>query len=220
MSEGFLGRWSRRKVDAREGSPPVPDAPVEAAPLATSPELPQAIGPASDQSTPVPQLAEPTDAAAAPEPPPPTLEDVALLTPSSDFSRFVARGVAPEVKNAAVKKLFADPQFNIMDGLDTYTGDYSQPDPMPESMLRQLASAQFLKLFDTKEEAPAVGTVTQPERVDGARDDANEVPAQSVAQSGEAPLPAVPEPTHDADPDLRLQQDDAAAGESPGHGDR
>jgi hypothetical protein len=65
----------------------------------------------------------------------------------------MARDVAPEVRNAAMKKLFADPQFNVMDRLDTYIDDYSLPDPLPASMLRQMASAQFLKLFDDDNEA-------------------------------------------------------------------
>jgi hypothetical protein len=65
----------------------------------------------------------------------------------------MARGVSPEVRNAAMKKLFADPQFNVMDRLDTYIDDYSQPDPLPAAMLRQMASAQFLKLFDDDNEA-------------------------------------------------------------------
>ena len=44
-----------------------------------------------------------------------------------------ARDVAPDVKNAAMKKLFADPHFNVMDGMDTYIDDYSKPDPIPPS---------------------------------------------------------------------------------------
>ena len=38
--------------------------------------------------------------------------------------------------NAALKKLFSDPHFNVMDGLDTYIDDYGKPDPIPPSMLR------------------------------------------------------------------------------------
>ncbi len=49
----------------------------------------------------------------------------------SDFKPFVAKNVAPEVKNAAFKKLFADPHFNVMDGLDTYIDDYSKSDADP-----------------------------------------------------------------------------------------
>lgn len=82
------------------------------------------------------------------------MQDVAALNAESDFKPFVARAVAPEVRNAAMKKLFADPHFNVMDGLDIYIDDYSIPDPLPASMLRKMASAQFLKLFDD-EEKPA-----------------------------------------------------------------
>ena len=87
--------------------------------------------------------------------PPPTLEDVQALTPESDFSRFAARDVAPEVKNAAMKKLFADPRYNVMDGMDVYIDDYSKPDPIAPAVLRQLASAKFLGLFDQEEREEA-----------------------------------------------------------------
>ena len=80
-----------------------------------------------------------------------------VLTPASDFKPFMARGVTPDVRNAAVKKLFADPHFNVMDRLDIYIDDYSQPDPLPAAMLRQMASAQFLKLFDD-DETPAANS--------------------------------------------------------------
>ncbi|MES1265707.1 MAG: DUF3306 domain-containing protein [Variovorax sp.] len=178
-NEGFVSRWSRRKVEAKEGEP-VDETPVVPEPTA-APQL---------------QAAEPE-----PAPPPPTIEDARSLTFDSDFRRFIAPDVAPEVKNAAVKKLFADPRFNVRDAMDVYADDYSQADPLPESMLRQMASAQFLKLFETD-------ALTAENADDAVR--------QTVAQSGKAPE-AVPEPPH-ADPDLRLQQDDAPAGEDAGHG--
>jgi hypothetical protein len=142
------------------------------------------------------------------QPPPPTLEEAQALTPQSDFKRFAAADVAPEVKNAALKKLFADPRYNVMDGMDVYIGDYSKPDPMPDSMLRQLASAKFLGLFDQEEKEEAARQ---------ARDVADNPTAQTVAKSDAAPQ-AVPEPPQHADPDLRLQQDHAAPGEDPGRG--
>src|SRR5690606_20204899 len=84
----------------------------------------------------------PAEAAPAPEPvapvPAPTLQDVQALTHESDFSAFVARGVAPEVRNAAMKKLFGDPRFNVMDGLDVYVEDYTRPDPISETTCRPL----------------------------------------------------------------------------------
>ena len=139
--DGFLGRWSRRKAQARSGvlprdeAPPPRTAPVEVAVVPRE----QVDRPCPD---PVPQAEEGVTAQ------PPTLDDVARLTPQSDFSRFVAREVAPDVRNAALKKLFADPHFNLMDGLDIYIDDYSQPDPIPPSMLRQMAQAKLLGLFN------------------------------------------------------------------------
>jgi hypothetical protein len=117
--------------------------------------------------------------------------------------------VPPEVKNAAMKKLFADPRYNVMDGMDVYIDDYSKPDPIPATMLRQLATAKFLGLFHEEErrEEQAAGQT---------RDVANNPTPQKVAQSGSVPQ-AMSEPT-DADPDLQLQQDHAAPGEDPGRG--
>jgi hypothetical protein len=215
VADGFLGRWSRRKLDARDGRPLAPEpeatpAPaVEPAPVDT---------PRADVGDPLPQPL-PAVAQEPPQPapePPPTLDDVQQLTHESDFRRFTAPDVAPEVKNAALKKLWADPRFNVQDGLDVYIDDYSKPDPMPESMLRQLASAQFLGFFREEERKDEPAT--------GARDDAEGQGGETVAQSGppepdkaaSVPPPAVP-PDH-ADPDLRLQQDDAAPGGEPGRG--
>src|SRR5690606_29553464 len=77
-----------------------------------------------------------------------TLQDVQALTRDSDFSPFVTRDIAPEVKNAALKKLFSDPHYNVMDGLDIYIDDYSNLEPLPAPMLRRMVGAQALKMFD------------------------------------------------------------------------
>lgn len=139
MAEGFLGRWSQRKQGARQGKPLVePERPTEPTPAPVAPTATPA--PVSVASLPL--------QATPPEPPPPTLQDVQALRQDSDYTPFVARGVDPAVRNAAMKKLFTDPHYNVMDRLDTYIDDYSQPDPLPASMLRKMASAQFLKLVD------------------------------------------------------------------------
>ena len=214
MSDGFLGRWSRRKLEAREGRIPeeLPDAVPAREPSGSV--LPAVVGaePAFDPAQP-PALAAPVpDAAADEAPPPPTMEDVQALTAQSDFSRFAARDVAADVKNAALKKLFADPRYNVMDGMDVYIGDYSRPDPLPDSMLRQLASASFLRLFDEPPADAAAGA--QPGQ---ARDVADNHAARSVAQSTTV-CDAAAAPPNDADPDLRLQQDDAPATGGAGQG--
>jgi hypothetical protein len=219
MTDGFLGRWSRRKADAREGKPspelPAP-LPVAAEPL-----------PAPDAGAPANLAGLSADQPVTPAPPPLSLVDVKTLTPASNFTPFMESGVTPEVRNAAMKKLFADPHYNVMDGLDTYIDDYSQPDPIPAAMLRQMVSAKSLNLFADKD--------GQSEAV---RDDADNPTTQSVAQSGdiadqpteEDPSQLVPVQTLASAPvqelstadhahtHLRLQPDDAAGAEDSRRG--
>jgi len=198
MSEGFFERWSRRKrqVGAGEVVPEEPVAmPAEAVPVAEA---------ASPHPNPPPE-------GEGEIPPAPTLADAQALTPDSDFKPFLASNVAPEVKNAALKKLFADPHFNVMDGLDTYIDDYSVSTPVPESVLRQMASAKFMKLFDEQPdkdpETDASADVAESVSTDP-------VPSQPVATDAQ---PASQE-TDDHHADLRLQQDDATRAEDPRRG--
>jgi hypothetical protein len=156
MAEGFLGRWSQRKQAVREGKPAdsvdirpavpaesrVPAAPRAPVPPVARPAPTSEQGPGAEPASPPAPVAQPE---------PPSMQDVAALNAESDFKPFMARAVSPEVRNAAMKKLFADPHFNVMDGLDIYIDDYSIPDPLPAAMLRKMASAQFLNLFDDKE---------------------------------------------------------------------
>jgi len=72
----------------------------------------------------------------------PTLEDAAQLTAESDFSVFVSQGVDKAVQRMAMKKLFADPHFGLMDGLDVYIDDYTKADPVSEAMLASLHHAR------------------------------------------------------------------------------
>ncbi len=181
MSDGFLARWSQRKALAQRDELPLPPPPVVAETVESA------------------EVAEaPTAAAPEPAPPPPTLAEAEQLTPADDFTRFVTRDVDPQVRHRALKTLFTDPHFSLMDGLDTYIDDYGKPDPLPPGMLRQMAQSAFLGLFDDDPAPPAL---------------AAEVPAPTPETS--------PEPPPDEDPDLRLQPHDDAgrAGPEPGAGE-
>ena len=107
--QGFLARWSRRKLEARES------APEEVAPAA------------------------PREAADEAAPPLPAVED---LTIDSDFRGFFHPKVDEDLRRSALRKLFSDPHFNVMDGLDTYIDDYSKSEPIPPAMLAGLKQAQ------------------------------------------------------------------------------
>jgi hypothetical protein len=83
-----------------------------------------------------------------------TLEDVAKLKPDSDYAQFMQAEVGEDVHQAAMKKLFTDPHYNIMDGLDIYIDDYSQADPLPAGMLEKMVQSTMLGLFKKEEETP------------------------------------------------------------------
>ena len=159
--ETFFSRWSRRKAQVRQEAAPIapPLAEAEQSPAAEAATM-LATAPAA-----VADVAETTERSEAGGPtavrsvPPPTLDEVKSLTPASDFSRFVAPGVDSGVKNAAMRKLFTDPHFNVMDGLDTYIDDYGRADPIPKSMLRQMVQARMLGLLDDEMEEQPVPAV-------------------------------------------------------------
>jgi len=125
-----LKRWSQRKRDAARI--PLANSPTNAPAAAPSDLVASTQAPASD-----PDHATPV--APAVETPLPSVDS---LTFDSDFRGFLQPKVDEVVKRAALKKLFNDPRFNVMDGLDVYIDDYSQPDPLPREWLQELASAR------------------------------------------------------------------------------
>ncbi len=121
-AEDFFSRWSQRKSQTDQ---------------AGSDQSPGGMGEGTDVTP-----------AAAPAPeeslPPPTIDDVANLTPDSDFSRFVKSDVDETVKRSALKKLFTNPHFNVMDGLDVYIDDYNKFTPLTPALLASLNHAKDL----------------------------------------------------------------------------
>jgi len=149
----------------RETAEAPPPAPVEAEKLATDDE-------------PLPQL-PPVDS----------------LTKDSDYKVFFQPKVSEDLRRAALKKLFSDPHFNVMDGLDTYIDDYSISEPIPPEMLAQMKSAQ--KIFrwargETDEEE-AQQKAEQPAVVVEAT-----APAELPQSSDNATVPDTPAPGAEA----------------------
>ncbi len=140
--DNFISRWSRRKIEARK-------AEAETA-AATPPAAPQAD--AGRNTAPAdPRGAQVAAGAQAPELP--SLESLRGI--ESEYRDFLRPEVDESLRREALKKLFHDPHFNVMDGLDVYIDDYSKPDPIPEAMLRNLVHAQGL-LFGGDEAQRAV----------------------------------------------------------------
>jgi hypothetical protein len=240
---GFLGRWSRRKAEVLQGKKS-PDLPVVHAADANAVVEPSQLV-ARDVPQPDTQGQADGGESTVPERPALSLDDTKLLTKDSDFRPFMARGVGEDVRNAAMKKLFADPQFNVMDRLDIYIDDYSKSDPIPQAMLRQMTSVKFLGIFDDEDEeenrnpaASAAGASSatretagspQPEPV--AQSDDGNATAPSVQSDLSAfdissqPAPANLPPHSGASQedhayiDLRLQPDHAPPASKAGSGD-
>jgi hypothetical protein len=93
-----------------------------------------------------PAAAEAKDAPAAELPP------VDKLTPESDFAPFMHPKVAQAVRRVALKKLFADPHFNVPDLNEAYSGDWTGGDPISEELLKTLNQARTV-LYREEEQA-------------------------------------------------------------------
>jgi hypothetical protein len=141
----FLTRWSQRKAAAI-----APEAPTPTQAATTNPSA-GAVAGAEMPGAPHPQPTLPIEPEAKAE-----LPAVDSLTDDADFAPFMARDVDPALRNQAMKKLFSNPhyRFEQMDKLDIYIDDYSQPDPIPLEMLRQLNQAKRLFLFEDEQEGP------------------------------------------------------------------
>ena len=177
--DNFISRWSRRKIEARRAEADKAPAIPPAAPQATG-AMPAAPAGARDAAAP----------AAAPLPPLDTLRGVA-----SEYRDFLRPEVDEALRREALKKLFHDPHFNVMDGLDTYIDDYSRPDPIPEAMLKTLNHAKGL-IFDREDEShDAAGPASEeppaaPVELSGAQPD--DVPEESGGEEQADPVPAKP----------------------------
>jgi hypothetical protein len=155
VSDDFLSRWSRLKRASAQASAADAKAPPQPAKGEESAARP------------------PAPAGEVPAQPPAPLPPVESLGFDSDFTAFMKPEVGEALKRQALKTLFQDPRFNVMDGLDVYIDDYSKPDPLPEGWLEKMN--QVVRLGDYQ---PPV----------------EEVPREPGAQ----PSPAPPEPGEEA----------------------
>ena len=154
-AEGFLSRWSRLKRESGPDPVAVEGMPSPASEVTARDDrllVPGTVpGPSTtftstttspltlaSSATPTSSRTQTSNSA------PPPLPAIDTLNFDSDYTAFFQPRVPDDLRRAAVKKLFADPHFNIMDGLDVYIDDYSKPDPLPEGWLEQIAHARDL----------------------------------------------------------------------------
>ncbi len=133
--EAFLSRWARVKQSTQ----------------AAQASEPSIVGDMQNTSIGAPIEHKVAEEAHSEPSLPAALPSVDDLTPQSDFSPFMARDVDPQLRNLAMKKLFTDPHYNVMDRLDTYIDDYSTHLPLPLDVIRQMSISKTLRLFDDDE---------------------------------------------------------------------
>ena len=185
-----LRRWSQRKLEAARTGVPTP---VQAPPPADVAAAGQA--PAGPHNAIEPTVSPSASTSVSTLPANAELPPIASLTIDSDFTPFFKPQVDEAVKRAALKQLFRDPRFNIMDGLDTYIDDYTQPDPIPSAMLEDLMQRRVFFSPSAAETVPNERAVDEPA-------------GNTVAPSAEAIAPP-------AVPDARLAPDSPIAPGAP-----
>ncbi len=189
--DSFFSRWSKRKLADPADRPAAPTVDTAALP----PSIESTKSPIDARlEAKLPETARQSGTSSAVEPliqsdQPVPLPAIASLNAQSDFSPFMAKDVSPELRNQAMKLLFTDPHYNVMDRLDIYIDDYGIPDPLPPDWLRKMNQSKALRLFDDEEEVEAKAeSATAAETVDAnAHDAAPGTPPQAqIADTDEA----------------------------------
>lgn len=174
----FLSRWAKRRADVRveeSKSVDIQNAnPITGVPFAA--KMPETAMPEGS-------LSSSSNETVVTNSPLPTIDS---LTQESDFSPFMGKDVASDLRNQAMKKLFTDPHYNVQDGLDIYIGDYTKSDPIPLDMLRKMTQSKALFLFEEEEKAEA-------------EDEAEALAAAKNANAAEGVPVIEAEPNHEND---------------------
>jgi hypothetical protein len=124
----------------------------------------------------------------------PPLPPVESLTPASDFAPFMHPKVTQAVRRVALKKLFADPHFNVPDLNEAYSGDWTGGDPISEELLKTLNQARTVlyreeaEAHAQEEAAPAKEETAKAQPAEGAPapDEADGVQARAAHETGNA----------------------------------
>lgn len=184
-----LGRWARRKAEARTrrgGAAPVvdketgdnqpPEKPTNALPAEAPPDenLPEGLN----------------------------LPDVDSLTAESDFSAFMKEGVPPVLRRLALRKLWSsDPMFNIVDEMVEYGEDYTNAAMIVEGVKSAWEPGRG---YARNEEKPTAIDTEGAETLDAADSDAEPAAeTESKYTEGEGTASTeIPEDESEEDPGL------------------
>ena len=174
-AEGLsLSRWSRLKRGGGEAAV-APSSEVSVAPYA--------VNAAALPSSPV-------EAANVAELNLPQLSSISLV---EDFTPFMQAKVPQALRQQALKALFKEPHFNVMDGLDTYIDDYTVFEPITPEVMATLSSWKTI-MNPTQQVVTPGGYAVDVESEEGkavlaAREEADALP-QKLSSSDDTPHPS------------------------------
>lgn len=188
MSDNFLSRWSKRKLEAKEQEKQLENLsePIQGGSELSIKQTPAELNRDSSGDSAVAVSKEPQV-----DIPLPTEADLTKVEQGGDIKAFMVDKVSAELKNKAFKALFSRPEFNVMDGLDIYIDDYSKFTPLSQEDIGKMTlSKQLLSRPDL--ELPKIGDIKEGlNALPGSVDELAEVPTpvldkqENEAQTGE-----------------------------------
>jgi putative acetyltransferase len=203
--EPFLKRWSRRKIEAKEG----PDA-ADPKPAADSDVRALEDRSSLEEQPPAPPGDKPQDKRELTEA---DFADVDFeaLDYNSDYARFTAPGVPETIKNKALQKLWAsDAVFTTPDPFQDYLGDYTDAAvAVPAGTLK--TAYRIGKGFLTDEEVAEWEKLGQPAETEvAAKPAAPEAAGAAKAAAADAgpPVSVAAEPADQPEVHALLRQSD------------
>lgn len=197
MSGGFLERWSRRKLEAKErpedeALPPEAEAPAAAQGEPGRAADPSGVPAASRDGAPEPQ----DEGDAISEEELAALPPIESFTLETDLAPFLRRGVPKALKNAAMRKMWLlDPV--IRDHRDVavdYAWDWNTPGGVPgnDGVISPESARKMFEALTAKppEPAPAASAAAAPDAVEAPREEGAERSEEAAPGPDAAPQAA------------------------------
>jgi hypothetical protein len=203
--EPFFSRWARLKKESREL--PAGDA--------AGSEAPQAPLTADGRSADGAEQASPPTAAetaAAPaDAPPLELPPLESLTAESDFRAFMQPGVDDALRRAALRKMWQNPIYGVVDELDPFRADFAAFTPLGDIVTADMkfhAERLLREQLEKAAEGVESAGVASEARATSGTGEAGEVPARETRDVAAA-TSAEAGGSHDTQDESNLSTEDA-----------
>ncbi|MBR9729306.1 DUF3306 domain-containing protein [Shewanella intestini] len=169
---GLLSRWQQRRDKVAKEAEQVK---VQEPQDVTSTDIDVEVGPVSSATTQEVPAEQPDKILTAEDLPDPDAIEI-----GGSFASFMADNVDPAAKQAALRALWKQPQYNEIDGLLEYALDYSNQPKLSAEVSSELAKKVFRHMTKTETDEEQEQELT-------AEQDENEIEETTLAQKELAP---------------------------------